>query len=65
MKPNKQKLVLLSLEDDKVFLTHRTPQTQIKVDVTTVFNFGMFVQKAIENPNDDDVQKYIDEHFNI
>ena len=64
MKEYKQKLVLLSLEDGKVFLTHRTPQTQIKVDVTTVFNFGMFVQKSLENPNDESVQKYIDEHFN-
>lgn len=63
MKTNKQKLVLLSMEDDKVFMTHRTQLMQIKVDVTTIFNFGMFIQRTLENPNDEEVQKYIDEHF--
>lgn len=63
MKNNKQKIVLVSMEGDKVFMAHRTPQTQIKVDVTAIFNFGMFIQRTLENPNDEETQKYIDENF--
>jgi hypothetical protein len=63
MKKYKENLVLLSMEDDKVFMTHRTQNVQMKIDVTTIFNFGMFVQQTLSNPNDTDVQKYIDEHF--
>ena len=60
MKNNKQQVVIIEMKDDKVYMKHQSGNVGLTVDVTSVFNFGMFIQSVLDKPADEVQQKYLD-----
>lgn len=50
---NNKKTITIEIVDDKVYMKHSTGNVGLTVDVTPIFNFGMFVQKVMEHPEMD------------
>ena len=49
---NITKTIRIELKDDKVYMKHNIGNVGMTVDVTAIFNFGMFVQKVMEHPEE-------------
>lgn len=60
MKQNKQIPIILELKEDKILLKYYSKDIGMTVDVTEVFNFGMLVQKQLDYPTDENVQKLLE-----
>ncbi len=60
MKTNKRNIVIIEMKGDKVYMKYQSRNVGMTVDVTQIFNFGMFVQKVLEHPEDDYTSEFID-----
>lgn len=60
LKTNKRQTIIIHMVDNKIYMKHYVGNVELSVDVTPIFNFGQFVQKVLEHPEDDHTTEYID-----